>query len=248
MMQTMVQIDAKGVYYRQLNEMIRQAIAEGHKKINLININGQRYIGDALDNKDVEIYINGVPGQDLAAFMDGPVVYVNGNAQDGVGNTMSNGKVVIRGMAGDVLGYGMRGGKLHILGDVGYRIGIHMKSYKDNIPVIIVGGKAGDFFGEYMAGGIVVLLGLNIDGPIAGNYVGTGMHGGTIYIRGEVKDYQLGKEVGVRELDDNDWAVLSNLISEYCNDLDLDYNHVMSGKFRKLLPVSHRPYGNLYAY
>jgi glutamate synthase domain-containing protein 3 len=180
--------------------------------------------------------------------MNGPTVIVNGNAQDGVGNTMSGGKIVIKGMAGDVLGYGMRGGRMFIKGDVGYRIGIHMKSYKENIPYIVVGGKAVDFFGEYMAGGILVLLGLDCDGPIIGNYIGTGMHGGAIYIRGKVQDYQLGKEVGVRELDENDHNILRELLQDYCNELDLDFDSLIKSEFIKLIPVSHRPYGNLYAY
>lgn len=245
----MIQIDAKDIHYKELNQKIRQAIKDGYRKINLININGQRYIADALDNTDLEININGVPGQDLCAFMDGPVVIVNGNAQDGVGNTMGNGKVVIKGKAGDVLGYGMRGGKMFIKGDVGYRVGIHMKSYDKNIPVIIIGGRAGDFFGEYMAGGILILLGLNNNNDkVVGNYVGTGMHGGTIYIRGKVENYQLGKEVGVKELDDNDKELLEKLIREYSDDLELNYDEIMNDHFIKLVPISLRPYGNLYAY
>src|SRR3990170_5361539 len=181
----MHEIDAKGVYYRDLNEKVRQAISRGEKEILLKNVNGQYYIGDGLRGGDVRITIEGVPGNDLAAFMDGPTLIVKGNAQDNIANTMNGGKVVIHGHAGDVLGYGMRGGKLHILGDVGYRIGIHMKGYQDQTPVIISGGSAQDFYGEYMAGGILILLGLERRNsqPIIGDYVGTGMHGGVIYIR-----------------------------------------------------------------
>ena len=249
----MLDIDAKGIHYRELNQLIRNAIAEGDKIINLTNINGQRYIGVAVEGNDIEIHVNGVPGQDLCAFMDGPKVVVNSNAQDGVGNTMSNGKIVIKGMAGDVIGYGMRGGKMHINGDIGYRVGIHMKSYEqsiyaENTPVIISGGKAGDFYGEYMAGGILILLGLKNESPIVGNYVGTGMHGGAIYIRGKVEPYQLGKEVGIKSLDEKDRQLLSKLIQDYANDLDLNYDEIMSKDFIKLVPTSLRPYGNLYAY
>ena len=32
---------------------------------------------------------------------------------------------------------------------------------------------------------------------LAGNYIGTGMHGGVIYIRGEMDPFQLGKEVSI---------------------------------------------------
>lgn len=245
----MLQIDGKNVHYRELNKHIRKAVADGHREINLTNINGQRYIGVALDQKDLKIYVHGVPGQDLCAFMDGPTVIVDSNVQDGVGNTMSDGKIIIRGLAGDVIGYGMRGGKMHILGDVGYRVGIHMKSYENNIPVIISGGKAGDFFGEYMAGGILVLLGLNNDTQLIGNYIGTGMHGGAIYIRGQVQQYQLGQEVGVKELDENDNILLRSLLSDYAKDLELDFDYLINSKeFIKLIPVTHRPYGSLYSY
>jgi glutamate synthase domain-containing protein 3 len=244
-----VHIKAKNIYYQELNRMIREAIAAGEKEIDLIGVNGQRYIADGIKQK-VRIVIDGVPGNDLSAFMDGPTVIVKTNAQDGVGNTMNNGKVVIHGDAGDVLGYGMRGGKLFIKGSVGYRIGIHMKSYKNQIPVIIVGGRAADFFGEYMAGGILVLLGLTCKNnqPIVGNYLGTGMHGGQIFIRGNVEKYQLGAEVGIQELGPQDYKLLEPLLQEYCEDFNLDYNEIMKQPFIKLVPVSHRPYGSLYAY
>lgn len=49
-------------------------------------------------------------------------------------------------------------------GNVGYRAGIHMKAYKDQVPVLVVGGEAGSFLGEYQAGGYVVVLGLNTTG------------------------------------------------------------------------------------
>ncbi|HID18060.1 TPA: hypothetical protein EYP27_00795, partial [Candidatus Bathyarchaeota archaeon] len=126
----------------------------------LKNVNGQRCIGGGIRAK-VKIIVEGVPGNDLAAFMDGPTIIVKSNAQDCVGNTMNDGKVVVHGNAGDALGYGMRGGRLFIKGDVGYRVGIHMKAYMDKNPVLIAGGFARDFLGEYMAGGFLIVLGLN---------------------------------------------------------------------------------------
>ncbi len=244
-----VKIKADAVYYRQLNEQIRKSIADGATEIELTGVNGQRYIGDGLHDR-VKIIMDGVPGNDVAAFMNGPTIVIKNNSQDGTGNTMNDGKVVIHGHAGDVLGYGMRGGKLHILGDVGYRVGIHMKSYKDKVPTIIAGGKAGDFFGEYMACGNLILLGLNntADEPLIGNYTGTGMHGGVIYIRGEVEAHQLGAEVGVKELDAEDHKRLKPLLEEYCADFGLELDKVMDKPFIKLIPISHRPYGRLYAY
>lgn len=242
-----MKINAKGVYYRQLNEQIKEAVENGETEIELDNVNGQRYLGTNL-NKPVHITVNGVPGNDMAVFMDGPTIIVNSNGQDSIANTMNSGKIVIHGSAGDVLGYGMRGGKLFVKGNVGYRVGIHMKEYKKQIPVIIAGGAAGNFFGEYMAGGCLILLGLNLESgqPIAGDYIATGMHGGVIYIRGEVETEKLSKEVAVFEIDETDEKLLEKLLTEYCAEFGLDYNELRQEKFIKLLPVSSRPYGRLY--
>lgn len=244
-------IDAKGLHYKELNEKIREAVRSGETEIKLVNVNGQRYIGDAIDVA-VNITMDGVPGADLGAYMNGPSINVHANAQDHVANTMNEGKIIIHGDAGDVLGYGMRGGKLFVRGDVGYRVGIHMKEYMDKVPVVVVGGTAGDFFGEYMAGGTLILLGLdtghNGKDQIAGNYFGTGMHGGVIYLRGKLENYQLGKEVAVLELDDADREKIKKYVTEFAADVNLDAEEILKGEFVKIKAVSHRPYGNLYAY
>jgi glutamate synthase domain-containing protein 3 len=243
-----MEINAKNLHYRDLNEQIHQAIQKGARDLLLQNVNGQRYIGDGIRGK-IKINIEGVPGNDLAAFMDGPTIITYSNAQDAVANTMNAGKVVIHGDAGDVLGYGMRGGKLFIRGDVGYRVGIHMKSFKKHIPVIIIGGTARDFLGEYQAGGVIILLGLERDGkPLTGDYVGTGMHGGVIYVRGEVDPFQLGKEVSISPVDEMDEKRLRLYLKEYCEDFGLSLDDVMRDKFIKLLPTHLRPYGRIYAY
>lgn len=247
----MHKIDAKGMLFKELNEQVRAAVKDGKEDITLQNVNGQYYIGDGI-RKKVGITIEGVPGNDLAAFMDGPTVRVKSNAQDNIANTMNSGKVIIEGHAGDVLGYGMRGGKLHIKGDVGYRVGIHMKGYKKQLPIIIAGGRAGDFFGEYMAGGVLILLGLEgtdvKENPIAGDYLGTGMHGGQIFVRGEIDPTRIGAEVGILDLDDSDMKLLKKCLEDFCADFDLSVDDIMKEPFKKLEPITDRPYGNLYAY
>jgi glutamate synthase domain-containing protein 3 len=247
----MTTIDAKGVYYRKLNEQIKEAVRSGHKHIKLKNVCGQYYIADGIKD-NILIEIEGVPGQDLGAFMNGPTIIVKNNAQDTIANTMDSGKIVVHGLAGDVLGYGMRGGKIHILKDVGYRVGIHMKSYKEKIPVVIAGGKAGDFFGEYMAGGILILLGMfSVRGdetPMIGDYLGTGMHGGVMYIRGKVDINRCGAEVGIDKLDATDKKLLKHHLEEYCKDFKLDIKEVLAEEFTKVYPKSKRPYGTLYCY
>jgi len=240
-------IDATGIRYRKLNAQLRELASNGIGKIKLHNVYGQRYIGTNL-NKPVEIDIFGTPGNDLGAFMDGPKITIHGNAQDGCGNTMNNGEIIVHGHAGDIIGLSARGGKIFVRDNVGYRAGIHMKEYQDKKPMLVIGGTAQDFLGEYMAGGILILLGLNEGGYHKANFIGTGMHGGVIYLRGSVESHQLGKEVGVTELEEEDRQILKKLVSEFASHFGYDAEEMLKHKFVKLFPLWLRPYGRIYAH
>ena len=246
---SIVNIDASGVYYKELNTRLRESVANGTTKIELHNVYGQRYIGTNL-NKPVEIEIYGTPGNDLGAFMNGPRITVHGNAQDGCGNTMNEGEITVHGHAGDTVGLSARGGKIFIREDVGYRAGIHMKEYKEKKPVIVIGGTAQDFLGEYMAGGVLIMLGMNLGEGKShrAKYIGTGMHGGVIYVHGNIQDYQLGKEVGVTDLTEKDYDTLREYVAEFADRFGYNAGNILNNKFIKLYPRWLRPYGRLYAY
>ncbi len=133
------------------------------------------------------IEIDGIPGNALGAYLNGAYITVHGNAQDAVGDTMSAGRIVIHGNIGDAAGYAMRGGEIFVEGNAGYRAGIHMKEYKEHKPVIVIGGRAGSFLGEYQAGGLIILVLRHTDGkPVTGYFPCTGMHGGKMVFRGDV--------------------------------------------------------------
>lgn len=245
----MIELDATNYSYRRLNEEIRELVAAGEKEIHLHNVLGQRYLGTGLTDPELRLEIDGVPGEDLAAFLGNGRIVANQNAQDGVGNTMNDGKVIVRGMAGDVVGYGMRGGRVYIGGNVGYRVGIHMKGYRDKQPIIVVGGKAGAFFGEYMAGGYLILLGMGAgDGPVVGDYCATGMHGGVMFVRGQLPDRYLNPQVDATPLTEVDCAALEPILHDFQAELGVDENLVDFSRYRKVTPRSERPYGSLYAY
>ncbi len=202
----------------------------------------------------VSLQVFGTPGNDLGAFMDGPAIEVFGNAQDGTGNTMNDGRIVVHGNAGDITGMSMRGGEIFIRGDVGYRTAIHMKEYGEKKPLLVIGGTAQDFLAEYMAGGTVVLLGLELTAGKAhrANFIGTGMHGGAVYIRGLVEPGQLGKEVGVvpgADFGEGDRRVLAAALRAFAGHFDLAATaDVPAEEFIKLYPKYLRPYGTKYAY
>jgi len=248
-----IEVDATDLSTRVLNDRLRDLMNAGTKKVVLRNVCGQRYIGTRLyspEHRKMEIEIFGIPGNDLAAFLFGHKIIVHGNGQDGVGNTMDDGEITIEGRAGDVLGFSMRGGKIFVRDNVGYRTALHMKEYDDKKPVLVIGGTSQDFLGEYMAGGIVIILGLS--GQLhKGNFLGTGMHGGVIYLRGSVKETQIGGQVEISPLDEMDREILGHYISEFIErfpDLCLDKEQILRSDFIKLSPKSKRPYGKLYAY
>jgi glutamate synthase domain-containing protein 3 len=236
-----MKIDTTGMYYKDLNDIVADS---DDKKIELDNVCGQRYIGCAL--KGYEITINGTPGNALASYMDGSEITVNGNAQDAIGDTMNQGRIVVHGSCGDTCGYAARGGEIFIRDNTGYRTGIHMKEYKDMKPVIVVGGKTGDFLGEYLAGGIVLVLGIGVQGVPVGSFCGTGMHGGVIYIRTKEVPAGLPKQVKVEALNDGDLSKIRWYVNLYCGFFGGDPEKLMNTDFIKLLPNSANPYKQLY--
>lgn len=246
-MHTCTIVDVTGLSYRTLNALLRHLVQKGVREVILKNVLGHRFIGAGLKAEGITIHVEGTPGNDLGAFMDGPTLLVYGNAQDCVANTMDAGEIVIYGDAGDLLGYSMRGGRVFVMGDVGYRVGIHMKAWGSQMPVIVIGGKAYDFLGEYMAGGTIIILGLKGE-TLRGSFIGTGMHGGTIYIRGEVNKRALAKEVEVMPLKDEDVSLLKKHIYDFCQYFSFDFQKIMKSEFTKLRPKDIRPYARLYSY
>jgi len=242
--------------YKKLNQLIREAAKNNHKFIKLIDICGQRFIGAGLECSEddpIELEIYGVPGNDLGIFMDGPKITVKGNVEDQVGNTMNNGTIIIEGDCRDVAGLSMRGGKIFVKGNAGYRIGIHMKEYRDKVPAIVIGGTFKEFFGEYMAGGILVALGLNFKNSKVKNFkhfispnLASGIHGGKIYIRDEVPESYLGIGTVIEPLSEEDHKDLEHIIKEYCSIFEINEDFIWNKSFNKIIPGSHRPFAAYY--
>ncbi len=244
-----MEMDALGMTYRDLNSALTDAVTGGATQITVRNVNGQRYIGTNLQ-ANVALELVGTPGNDLGAFMSGPSIVVRGNGQDGIGNTMNAGEIVIHGHAGDALGLAARGGSIFVRDGTGYRAGIHMKEYEGVGPLVVVGGGAQDFLGEYMAGGTLIVLGLMKRGTgwSRARFVGTGMHGGAIFLRGRIEDHQLGREVGVAAPNEKDKQVLEEAVTKYSRLFGANAAEILNADFVKLFPLYLRPYGRLYVY
>jgi glutamate synthase (NADPH/NADH) large chain len=139
-----------------------------------------QYYGDkGLKADTIKIYLNGIAGQALGAFLiNGVSIYLNGVANDYIGKGMHGGKIIITSgnegeefcAGGNTCLYGATSGKLYISGSVGERFAV-----RNSGALAIVEGS-GDNACEYMTGGIVVILGRT------GINFGAGMTGGISFV------------------------------------------------------------------
>ena len=234
-------IDAANLYFETLNHQVR---CTGDEEILIDHCCGQRFIGAG--SRDKHIVINGTPGNAPGCYMNGTRIDVHGNAQDAIGDTMNDGLICVYGHAGDACGYAMRGGKIFVRDSAGYRTGIHMKEYRDKKPVIIVGNEVGSFFGEYQAGGILVVLGLHSEkrAPV-GYYCAVGMHGGKMFIRCDELP-KLPAQVVAQRASEQDLAEIREDLEQFCACFGYDMEAVCAKPFYVLTPNTNNPYKSLY--
>lgn len=238
-------INAKNMHYTPLNRRIHELVKGGVQEIVIESVLGQRFIADGLRGK-VTIHIHGVPGGDLGMFMSGPTCIVHGNCEHAPGNTMAKGKIIIHGSAGDAVAHSMRGGKIFIRDNIGYRGGIHMKEYGDNPAILMIGGVAQAFLGEYMAGGKIIVFGKGSNRAVDGREIGSGIHGGEIIVRGEVEEKQLGVGARTEAFGKEDLEKIKPLILEFCENFNLDPKQYLDTKYTRIVPASSRPFAGKY--
>ena len=75
----MNQIDATGMHFKDLNDVVRKAWVSG-EDITIDNCVGQRYIAAGASGNTVTI--NGTPGNALGAYLDGCLLYTSDAADD----------------------------------------------------------------------------------------------------------------------------------------------------------------------
>ena len=222
----MMLVNAKNLHYRALNEALRKAADD----CTVTECCGQRYIAAGMSHKSITI--SGTPGNALGAYLNGAAITVHANAQEAVGDTMNAGKIVVHGNIGDAAGYAMRGGKIFVRGNAGYRAGIHMKAYEEKRPLMVIGGRAGSFLGEYQAGGVIVVLGLGAKDKM--------------FLRSDCRNIKFPSQVTARAADGTDREEVKAYVSEYCDLFGYDIRQVLSSPFTVITPDSKSPYRQMY--
>ncbi|MCX5881873.1 MAG: FAD-dependent oxidoreductase [Deltaproteobacteria bacterium] len=175
---------------RILEERIQEAVAGGYRQLT-IQAFGQHGIGGRLwraGNDPVHVKVEGYSGQRLGSLgFPNAVIEVDGPVSDDVCWLNAGAQIVVHGHAGNGACNAMAQGKVFVGGNIGSR-GMTMTKQNPRFapPELWVLGSVGDYFGEFMAGGVAVICGVNPQDPdnILGYRPLVGMVGGKVFFRG----------------------------------------------------------------
>ncbi|WP_028574272.1 FAD-dependent oxidoreductase [Desulfonatronovibrio hydrogenovorans] len=198
---------------RILEERVQEAVRSGVRKVE-IQAFGQHGLGgrvfQAGDNP-VKFIVTGSSGQRVGAMgTPGTSIEVFGPVSDDVGWLNAGAEIVVHGYASNGVGNAMAQGKIFVAGNIGSR-GMTMTKYNPRFdpPELWVLGSAGDYFAEFMAGGIAVICGHEPQEPsnVLGYRPCVGMVGGKIFFRGPIDGFSQA-DARMVPVSDQDWEWL----------------------------------------
>ncbi len=162
------------------------------------------------------------PGQRVGSFgLEGTQIIVDGPAPADAGWLNAGAELIIKGDSGDTTAHCAASGKIYVAGRVGTRSGSLMKHDPAfSAPELWVLKNTGSFSFEFMGGGTAVICGIGCEEleSILGDRSCMGMVGGTIYVRGAVRN--LPGEVLLLDLDEADIAYLKAGLPEFLAKVD----------------------------
>jgi len=217
--------DGQRLSSRTLEEKIQQAVADGHRHL-LVEACGQHGIGGRLwkaGAERVNVKITGNAGQRTGSLgFPNTFIEIMGPVSDDVGWLNAGAEIVVHGHAGNGLANAMAQGKVFVAGNTGARaMTMTKRNPRFSHPEVWVLGSVGDYFGEFMAGGIAVVCG--VDGQDAENVLGyrplVGMVGGQVFFRGPHKGFSAA-DAGLVAISDDQWEWLSENLKVFLNHIN----------------------------
>ena len=200
-------VDGQRISTQQLLQKLYKKLEEGYTDFE-INACGQHDIGGPLwdkEGKPLKFKVKN-PGQRVGSMgMRGTEIIIEGSAPADVGWLNSGANIVLKGDGGDTTAHCAATGKIYVGGRTGTRSGALMKyDPRYQAPEFWVLENTGSFSFEFMSGGIAVICGYGCENmeTVLGHRSCVGMVGGTVYVRGNVKD--LSEEVYLLDLDEGD--------------------------------------------
>jgi len=205
---------------RVLEERIQAAVEKGHRLIE-VDAYGHHGIGGRLwkaGKEPIHVRVTGHSGQRLGA-MGFPNTRIEnmGPASDDAGWLNGGADIVVHGHAGNGVANAMAQGRVCVAGSIGAR-GMTMTKHNPRFspPELWVLGSAGDYFGEFMAGGIAVICGIDAQTPdnILGYRPLVGMVGGKIFFHGPHGGYSK-SDARLTPISDADWEWLTENLRQF---------------------------------
>jgi glutamate synthase domain-containing protein 3 len=210
-------IDCTGKTTREINELVREAMARGDTEVTLLEPSARHNLAVALP-ESVRVSIEGSAGYYVAGLNDGASVLVRGSAGWGAAESMRTGTVEIEGDAGNAVAASIRDGTVVVRGNVSTRAGISMKG-----GLLIVAGNAGGMAGFMMQKGAIIICGN------AGDGVADCMYAGTVFLGGDHRD--LGSDAVFAELTDDDKQMLGLTLSHWkITPPDREFRKLVAGR------------------
>lgn len=201
--------EEKRIPSRVLEEIIHQHIQNGNRKLE-IDAFGQHGIGGRLWDTTEEIHLRvlGHSGQRAGSMGNANTrIEIMGPASDDIGWLNAGAEIIVHGNTSNGVMNGAAQGKVYIGGSIGAR-GMTMTKRNPRFapPELWVLGSAGDYFGEFMAGGIAVICGHGCETreELLGHNPLVGMVGGKVFVRGNAKGFSQ-KDAKQMPLSDEDW-------------------------------------------
>jgi NADPH-dependent glutamate synthase beta subunit-like oxidoreductase/glutamate synthase domain-containing protein 3/NAD-dependent dihydropyrimidine dehydrogenase PreA subunit len=199
---------------RVLEERIQQAVQEGARRLE-IEAFGHHGIGGRLwraGDETVQLTIKGSAGQRVGSKgFANTRIEVMGPTSDDVGWLNAGAEIVIQGHATNGAANAMAQGKIYVVGNVGARAMTMTKhNPRFDPPELWVLGSVGDYFAEFMAGGIAVVCGHEAQDStnVLGHRPCVGMVGGRVFFRGPHKGFSQ-VDAKLVPISDSDWQWLT---------------------------------------
>jgi glutamate synthase domain-containing protein 3 len=209
-------IDCRNKCTREINQLLREAIAAGHEHINIWEPDARHNLGVAL-LRPVRVVFDGSVGYYCGGMMDGANIEVHGSAGWGAAESMLSGTMIIDGNAGSGVAASIRGGTVVVRGGAAARAGVSMKG-----GTLLIGGNCGYMAGFMIQKGRIVICG------DAGDALADSMYEGVVFVGGQIAS--LGNDAVIEEPTAEDRAWLNEMLVTYRVPGPTVFRKVVSGR------------------
>jgi len=209
-------IDCRDRTSREINRLLREAIAEGQVHIDIREPDARHNLAVAL-LCPVHVVFAGSVGYYCGGMMDGAAIEVRGSAGWGAAESMLNGTLRIDGNAGSGVAASIRGGTVVVRGDAAARAGVSMKG-----GTLLIGGNCGYMAGFMMQKGRIVICG------DAGDALADSMYEGVVFVGGQIAG--LGNDAVIEEPTAEDRGWVNEMLVKYRLPGPTAFRKVVSGR------------------